>query len=403
MSLVTPARSVGLIDVSGRREDWLFRVTFVTALAVQLLDVLVDTELLKAPLLGACLLVSFATVRGHFNSAAVPTVYLIIGFNITVYLSLFFASDLSAGLRAALAAQFRISFLLASFLFFVTAKDLRKFELWIGRAALLCVAMAFYWFAFRSVTGRIPFNFENQGSAILVVFAPFALYSGRRVLFGSCGLSLFLLGSRTGLLLLLVVVVVALIPRHAVRHDLKRIFAFGILLIAAALFAYLLVDYDGAAQIAAAYFPDSAPGRGTTVDWKRITNNFFSVDRLRSNWLFGIGIGMYQVEFLETYGLLVIPHGFIQAYWIELGLIGLVTFLAITRLAFIRSLSSFHSLGRPAFLSNLLSFLYFFTRPQQGNFMYMMVLGLALASPFMVGVSQADGQTKLAEKPLLAD
>lgn len=367
--------------VYSARSGRLFFVTFVNALVVQLADVFVDTELFKPSLLVLSLVLTIHYLTPTLARQALPDLALIVGFNLSVYLSLLVTPNLSRSLWAGLSLQFRLSFFLLAFVYFASGRSLERFQRLAAVVAVVSMLIAAHWFAVRVTTGRLPYNFENQGSAILVAVSPFLFYANKRILYWLSVVCLLILGSRMGLLMLAVTLYSSMGLKQRAKERQAFLIATILVLVIGATFV-LITNFNLIAGTIRTYIPEAPPDR-PIQDWRRITNNYFSVTTLRENWLSGIGIGIYQTAFYEQYRLWAIPHGFVQQFWLQCGLVNFVLFCTITWRSIRQCVTSKHHIARAALVSNVVSFLYFFSRPQQGNFIYFAVLAMGLALPYL--------------------
>lgn len=361
----------------------LYPLALVNAVAIQWLDVLVDdTEALKPSLAILLGLYFWRVATSGLRPEVWKRVWWIGSLQAALLVGLVVSPSSGDSFRAFASLEFRILFLLATFLYVSSGAPLDRIAQILRWIAAVCIGMtAVWWYADRA-SGELLFNFENQGSAILMAIAPLLGYQRRRLFFLLTIVAVAVLGSRMGTALLVLMVAVPFVNRGRVARDNSASFSLALGLVGSAL-ALFLFAFSSLGRSVMAYVPSELPARVPHTDWRRITANFFSMESLREDWLSGIGVGRFRVEFLDRYGLESQPHGFIHTFWVELGLLGIGSWVSVTVLAARSAFTGRAGSATVLFVAHVTNTLYFITRPQQGNFLYFMIIGMALAIPFM--------------------
>jgi len=229
---------------------------------------------------------------------------------------------------------------------------------------------------------ELTVNFQNAGAAVLVCLLPFLVQQKKYWKSFITTLLILVVGSRMALAL---VILFYFYLYFFYYLKLKASVVISILIfLGVTIFLILSLD-SGVIDTLKAYNPfiklDIEKG---DLDYGRRIHNYHGVMLLKKYWLHGLGIGSFQLYLYELIGREMSPHSFIFFFLLQMGIFSLIVYLILVFISikplwrnssfYSRKLNTEQAIG----LSNLLSFGYFFTRPQLDNILYFMIIGAAI-------------------------
>lgn len=248
------------------------------------------------------------------------------------------------------------------------------------------IIIAIIWLADLFSLYGMRVNYENVGSSLLLCLAPIILYQKKLYKLLISTFIIFLMGSRTATFLMFFFLMYSYFFIYSsIKIQTALFVVISTLIVSGTL--YFLSGLDLHSDIINTMNPLIPPDKGD-YDWVRIYHNFYGTKILQENWLFGVGIGGFQLSLVESIGEEIIPHNFIFFFTAQMGILSLLLFLLMafysikplfnTKVSSYSKLNLYQAIG----LSNFISFLYFLTRPQYDNFLYFAIIGAALGLVF---------------------
>jgi len=222
-------------------------------------------------------------------------------------------------------------------------------------------------------------NFENNGAALILMCTPFILISKSFFvsLFSYFIITLIIFSdSKMGGLISLIQITFIILYTKINFSPKSGLITFYSILLAVMLLVFL-INFS-------IFFPQSmAEATGHEKGAGRTIQNYIGLVLLYNDPFIGIGMGQLQFLVGDFFYKDSMAHGMINYIWVQSGLIPFLFFLYVSFISISRPIRIFFEHRDPFLLAlavcNASNFLFFITRPQQGNGPYFIYMFLGIS------------------------